>query len=97
MEKFEHNLIVTLGKEGCLYRGKVYDVPEVHIRDLSGAGDSFIAGLCSKYLETSDIDQSIRFANECATIAVQHRGVVTINPVALDNNKVNNKGIYRCS
>jgi len=34
-----------------------------------------LAALVKKYVETKDIKQSIVFANECATLVVQKRGV----------------------
>jgi len=40
-----------------------------------------MAALCVKYLKTKDIDQSIVFANECATEVVQKKGVNTIDEV----------------
>jgi len=68
-------LIITLGSEGCKYRDEVFPVPKVEIKDSSGGGDTFIAGLVAKYLETNDIKEAIKFANECATKVVQKRGV----------------------
>tara|TARA_A100001515_G_scaffold137310_1_gene129792 strand:+ start:3184 stop:3936 length:753 start_codon:yes stop_codon:yes gene_type:complete len=85
-EKTKHTLsknirkkmIITLGKDGCQYRGKFFSVPEVEIKDLSGAGDTFIAALCANYVKTEDIEESIVFANKCATEVVQKRGVSII-------------------
>ena len=45
--------------------------------DVSGAGDTFTASFTLKYLETRDINESITFANEMASIVVSKRGVVT--------------------
>ena len=59
--------------------GKVYDVKDVEIKDLSGAGDTFLAGLVCKYLRTNNIEESINFANECATDVVQKQGVTVIS------------------
>ena len=42
---------------------------------MSGAGDTFLAGLVVRYWETRDIDLAIPYANERATIVVQKRGV----------------------
>lgn len=72
---FQSSLIVTLGSKGCRYKNQLYAVKEVEIKDLSGAGDTFLAGFVSKYLETKDVDQSLVFANECASIVVQKKGV----------------------
>jgi bifunctional ADP-heptose synthase (sugar kinase/adenylyltransferase) len=74
----EKNIIVTRGTLGCQYRGKTYPVEEVEVKDTSGAGDTFVAGLCCKMIETNDHDLSIEFANECATQVVQKRGTSTL-------------------
>ena len=70
-----NKLIVTLGENGCMYKGEVFSVEKVEIKDVSGAGDTFFAGLITKYLNTGDIFKSIKFANECASKVVQRKGV----------------------
>jgi len=72
---FDEKLIVTLSEKGCRYKGEIFPVDKVEIKDLSGAGDTFLAGLVCNYLNTNDIKQAIIFANECATKVVQRRGV----------------------
>lgn len=71
-------LIVTLGSEGAAHKDITYRVPMVEIKDLSGAGDTFISALAVKYVESRDIAEAIRFANDCATKVVQKRGVSSI-------------------
>jgi|TARA_R100001129_G_C5297947_1_gene241676 bifunctional ADP-heptose synthase (sugar kinase/adenylyltransferase) len=71
-------LIVTLGSKGCMYKEHVFPVVKTEVKDVAGAGDTFIAGFTVKYLQTKDIVQSIQFANECATIVVQKRGVSVV-------------------
>ena len=78
LEALEEKLIVTLSSSGCRHRGEIYPVERVDVKDSSGAGDTFLAGLVVKYLETSDIASAIEFANECATNVVQHRGVNSV-------------------
>tara|TARA_R110000824_G_scaffold24798_2_gene86880 strand:+ start:3400 stop:4152 length:753 start_codon:yes stop_codon:yes gene_type:complete len=73
------NVITTLGSGGAIYRDIQYDVKDVEIKDLSGAGDTFLAGLVCKFLRTNDIEESINFANECATDVVQRQGVTVIS------------------
>ena len=77
----QEKVIVTLGSSGCRLGEKVYPVDKVEIKDLCGAGDTFMAALCVNYLKTRDIDQAIEFANECATKVVQLKGVNTINEI----------------
>ena len=51
----------------------------MEVKDLSGAGDTFLAGLVCTFLSTYDIEQSIQVANDCATNVVQRKGVTVIN------------------
>jgi sugar/nucleoside kinase (ribokinase family) len=74
----ESKIIHTMGGLGCEFRGNRYSVDRAEVKDTSGAGDSFMAALCVKFLETQDIYESIKFANSCASEVVKHRGVTTI-------------------
>jgi D-glycero-beta-D-manno-heptose-7-phosphate kinase len=74
----EDKLIVTMSRDGCMHRNILYPVPEVEIKDSSGAGDTFISALAVKFVTTKDIEKSINFANKCATTVVQKRGVGTV-------------------
>jgi sugar/nucleoside kinase (ribokinase family) len=71
-------IIHTMGANGCEFDGKHYPVDPVEVKDSSGAGDAFLAALIIKYSETKDIDQSIVYANECASDVVTHRGVTSL-------------------
>lgn len=74
----QDKLIITKSEDGCEYKNIVYPVEKVNIRDVSGAGDTFISGLVCEYVRTFDIVKSIKFAQKCATIVVQKKGVCTI-------------------
>lgn len=74
----EDKLIITLSNKGCQHKNKIYPVEKVQIRDVSGAGDTFLSGLVVEYILTKDIEKAIKFAQKCATIVVQKPGVVTI-------------------
>ena len=75
---FRESLIVTLGSKGCMYKDQLYPVKKVEIKDLVGAGDTFLASFAYKYLQTKDVNESLNFANECATIVVQRKGVLAV-------------------
>ena len=78
-DDWKKQLIVTMSERGCMYNEKRYPVDtSIEVRDLSGAGDTWMASFVVKYVETKDIDESIDFANKNATIVVQKRGVTTI-------------------
>ena len=70
--------IVTKGNEGCLFQGKIYPTEDVPVKDISGAGDTFIAALVVEYIKSNDIIKAINFAQECTKIVVQKHGVSTI-------------------
>ena len=67
-----------MGGHGCEYNGKRYSVKRMEVKDSSGAGDAFMAALVVKYVDSQDLEQSIVYANECASEVVKHRGVTTI-------------------
>lgn len=71
-----NNLIVTKGSAGCMYKGITYNVPIVNVKNTCGAGDTFIAALTCKYIETGDITDAIIYANEFATTVIQDHGPV---------------------
>ena len=74
----DDKLIVTLGSKGCRYKDELFPVEEVSVKDVSGAGDTFMSALVVEYIKTGDIRKSINFAQECTTKVVQQPGVVTI-------------------
>jgi D-beta-D-heptose 7-phosphate kinase/D-beta-D-heptose 1-phosphate adenosyltransferase len=73
-EKF----LITLGSQGCLHDGILYpsQKPQTTI-DVSGAGDTFVASFTYKMLESNNLNESLRFANEMSSIVVSKRGVAT--------------------
>jgi bifunctional ADP-heptose synthase (sugar kinase/adenylyltransferase) len=78
-EQLNTKIIQTQGKSGCTFNGKQYTVDPVSVVDVAGAGDTFLAGLTTKYLiNNNNIDEAIIFANLCASRVVQERGVTTI-------------------
>ena len=77
-DELKSKIIHTMGGDGCKYQNKLYKVNKVDVKDTSGAGDSFLAGLVIEYLKSNDIEKSINFANKCASEVVKHRGVTVI-------------------
>lgn len=76
---FNEKLIVTLGEKGAMHDSIVYAVADPqNTIDVSGAGDTFLAALAFKYMNTKDIVQSINFANKLSGEVVKRKGVVTI-------------------
>jgi len=76
--ELEKKIIKTSGEEGAFYLGERFGVDQQEVIDLSGAGDSFMAGLVIEYSKSGDIRRSIMFANECASRVVRQKGVSVI-------------------
>jgi len=74
----DDKIICTLGGDGARFQGVVYPTDYVDVRDLSGAGDSFLAALVVKYLKTNNIIESVKYANIQASRIVSERGVGVI-------------------
>lgn len=72
-------LIVTKGNKGAMLKHydseKHYETVNAEVVDVTGCGDTFLASLVYKYVETQNIDAAIIFANKAASITVQHMGV----------------------
>ena len=78
LNDFKENLIITLGSKGCQFKDKIYPVSKVEVKDQTGAGDTFVASFVDKFLLTNNVEESLIYANKCATVVVQKRGVCTI-------------------
>jgi D-beta-D-heptose 7-phosphate kinase/D-beta-D-heptose 1-phosphate adenosyltransferase len=69
-------LIVTLGRNGCMYKGVIYPPPNVaHTVNVCGAGDTFLAGLIVEYIKSNNIMKAIEYALLCSSDVVQSKGV----------------------
>lgn len=73
--EFDH-LIVTHGADGAEWNGWVYPAETAgDVIDVCGAGDTFLAALVYKFLETKHMPDAIKFANKASAVTVQHIGV----------------------
>jgi D-beta-D-heptose 7-phosphate kinase/D-beta-D-heptose 1-phosphate adenosyltransferase len=73
-----NNLIITCGDKGCIHvddqGSKMYPALPIKAIDVTGAGDSFIAGMAVALYEGKGIKRSIEFANRVASISVTKKG-----------------------
>tara|TARA_B110000444_G_scaffold249397_1_gene274456 strand:+ start:1776 stop:2567 length:792 start_codon:yes stop_codon:yes gene_type:complete len=89
-DEFSDKIISTLGSKGAFYKGKLFPVDKVDVRDTSGAGDTFMAGLVYAYITHTygsfdrKIQTAIKFANKCSTQIVQKKGTAKVNLKELD-------------
>ena len=73
------NLIITQGSEGCLFNRTLYPAEKVKVRDVVGAGDTFLSALVFGYLRYQDINKAIVLGNKAASIAVQQPGTYVLS------------------
>jgi D-beta-D-heptose 7-phosphate kinase/D-beta-D-heptose 1-phosphate adenosyltransferase len=88
-KEFGGYLIITLGKKGAQIQDftdkKIPKFTNISIknehpvRDLSGAGDTFLAALAVEYINVGDIKEAVKFANKCASWVVTQKGVVPVD------------------
>lgn len=77
---YEGELIITLGKDGARHWFNTYPIETEHeVRDLSGAGDTFLAAFVADYIKNNDISSAIQFANRCASWVVTQKGVAVVD------------------
>jgi D-glycero-beta-D-manno-heptose-7-phosphate kinase len=76
---FNKKLIVTMGGKGCFYNKEIYSTKSVGVRDVVGAGDTFLSGLVYGYLNNNNIVDGITIANLLASDVVSKIGVALPN------------------
>ena len=74
-QTFCKDIIVTRGSYYVQYKNHLFDVPNVDVFDVCGAGDTFLAALTYGYLSYGSIEKAIPFAIKAASITVQNLGV----------------------
>lgn len=84
IEKGIKKIIVTLGSEGVLYldpeNHEFFKPYKVNVVDTTAAGDSFIGGFVSSYIETKDIKKSIDMGQRTAALTIQKFGAQSSLP-----------------
>jgi bifunctional ADP-heptose synthase (sugar kinase/adenylyltransferase) len=76
-----HKIIVTLGGNGAMIGDKIYKGVESEVKDVVGAGDSFLAGFAAMYTVTGDLDKSMEFANIAGSHVVKKKGVSDLEEI----------------
>lgn len=78
IEKGVTKVITTLGDKGALYVDQTivqhFKPFASNVVDTTAAGDSFIGGFLSRYINTNDVFKSIEFGQRAASITIQRYG-----------------------
>lgn len=78
-EDFCQNLVVTRGAQGIEYKGVIYPTIKVEKPSVCGAGDVILASLTYGLSRGYSLEDSIRFANKAASVAVRKIGTATVS------------------
>jgi ribokinase len=85
IKKGVKELIVTLGSKGVLHINrnghKFYEAYKVKAVDTTAAGDSFIGGFLSSYVNDKDVEKSIELGQKAAALAIQKVGAQSSIPM----------------
>lgn len=79
---YKSQLIITLAERGCVHMGDMVNGEKVEVKNVAGAGDTFLAAFASDYMNNYkkkkySIINSMKYANKYAAKAVQQSGVVS--------------------
>ena len=82
------NLVVTLGEDGMLLSSggrvlKTIPTAAREIYDVSGAGDTSLAGLVLALTSGAGLEEAAHFANAAAGVVVAKLGTATVSPEEL--------------
>jgi len=84
IEKGVDKVIVTLGENGVFYVDKsqyrLFPSYDVEVVDTTAAGDSFIGGFVSSYIEDKDVEKAIETGQKTAAICIQRMGAQKAMP-----------------
>ncbi len=84
--KGKGNIIVTQGEKGALMydrTGKIatFNTYPKQVVNVSGAGDTFLAGFVISILNGQTLEKSVEYANKAAGVAVSLAGIVAVKDI----------------
>ncbi|MBQ8529481.1 MAG: ribokinase [Clostridia bacterium] len=90
----KENVIMTLGKKGCLIKTTGQIIPSVDVGkvvDTTGAGDTFNGVLCAMLASGLDVGVSAKIANKVASLGVTRRYAVSSIPTKEEIKSIQNE------
>lgn len=85
------SLVVTMAEDGVMVFESAdkdpvhYKAAARHVKDVSGAGDTFIAGLAAAVSTGAPLAEAAFFANQAAGLTVEKQGTTTVSHYELEN------------
>lgn len=88
LDKGIEQIVVTLGSKGVMVVNKegsnMYPAYEVKVVDTTAAGDSFIGGFTTSYVNDKDIEKAVELGQKTAALAIQKMGAQSSLPTKED-------------
>ena len=83
--KFDRNIIITLGSNGCIWineKGNILEIPAFPVKsiDSTGSGDAFVGGFVCGLLRGNSIKNSLKIGNAAGGLAVTKIGAQSSLP-----------------
>ncbi|APH20720.1 kinase [Clostridium botulinum] len=76
------NVFISLDAEGIYYKNKFEEgrikAKDVTVKNVTGAGDAFVAGIAYGYMNKLSLEETVKFAITMANLTIAHEN--TINP-----------------
>ncbi|XOV92099.1 MAG: ribokinase [Bacteroidota bacterium] len=86
LDKGAQNVIITLGSRGAYWQSSgvsaFIEAPKVKAIDTVGAGDVFCGAFSVGIAKMGSVEEAVRFANQCASLAVTRKGAQSGIPYA---------------
>ena len=72
-------MIITAASDGCYFKGEHFPIKnKSEVRDVCGAGDTFLAAFSYSMLINNVVTKSIDFAQDSCQYVISKKGVVTV-------------------
>lgn len=79
LREYAHKIIVTMGGKGARVGNFIFPGFEAEVKDVTGAGDSFLAAFVAAMSNNAHLEEAMTFANYAASYAVSKKGVVVFD------------------
>tara|TARA_B110000977_G_scaffold190833_1_gene262125 strand:+ start:2394 stop:3794 length:1401 start_codon:yes stop_codon:yes gene_type:complete len=91
-----HSCLITLGEKGCVFKNKdvffyepCHNIVSHNVLDVTGAGDTFISGICLGLINSLDFKKICNLCNLFCSDIIKRKNVSTVNIITICKKKYN--------
>ena len=79
IEEIFNKIIITAASDGCYFKGKHFPIQnKSEVRDVCGAGDTFLAAFSYSMITSNNEKKAIKFAQDSCQYVISKKGVTTL-------------------